>query len=206
MEQIEGLIGAVMIVCSIILVYQEFTKKDGGVNEDNIWREGRNDDRKSRNSEITQLPPALKEGFFISKERRILKHKWKKHVPWTRLANEVMCFTEPILRERGISKKPHITLRYYKNKSRMGVYFGGSQGMVIYVKSHSTIREFVDTVLHEICHHIQNRKKSNEFKYYDDYTRRYGYYNNPLEVESRRFAKDLAPDCLEHLYQKRMIS
>lgn len=153
------------------------------------------------------LPPGCKAGWFTSREHRILNYDWQKKVSWTRLAREILWFTGPYLAEKGIQYYPGITLRYYSHKTKAGYYHNGIKDIVIYVRSHTTIKEFVDTVLHEVCHHIQNHEQAKQFnKLYDAYTDRFGYYDNPFEVESRRFAGEHTTACLEHLYRKNIIS
>ena len=38
----------------------------------------------------------------------------------------------------------------------MGCYDGSQDHITIYLKNHTDIPSIVDTVLHEVCHHIQN--------------------------------------------------
>lgn len=136
---------------------------------------------------------------------RMLRRDWKTNVPWAKLAREIMWFTGSVLRENKISHYPDITLRYYKHRRWAGVYYGGTQEIVVYLKNHSTVGEFVDTVLHEVCHHIQNKGKNREYRKYSEYNSKYGYHNNPLEVESRQFAREHTAACLAYLEKKQLI-
>lgn len=145
-----------------------------------------------------------KRWFWWSKKRFFLRKHWKSNIPMSRLAREILYYTGPILSRKGIKYYPELTIRYYRSKSRMGEY-NSTNRIVIYLKNHTTISEFADTVLHEICHHIQNAHNGQEFKKYTIYNESFGYWDNPLEVESRRFAKEQLVDCLEYLYERKYI-
>ena len=85
-------------------------------------------------------------------------------------------------------------------------YYGNQNSITVYVKGHLSVEELVDTVLHEICHHIQKVASIKEFKKYDRYSSEFGYFNNPLEIESREFAKKWAMPCISYLLQKKIIA
>lgn len=157
--------------------------------------------------ERLELPAGCKSGWFVSREERILRYDWKKKVSWVRLAKEIMWFTNSELNDKGIKYFPTITLRYYAHKKVSGVYYSRQKEIIIYVNNHEKLKHFVDTVLHETCHHIQNSNQEKQFnKLYDEYTSEFGYNDNPFEVESRKFARERTADCLEYLYRKNIIS
>lgn len=87
----------------------------------------------------------------------------------------------------------------------MGWYNGNHNVVRIYVNNHNNIPDLVNTVLHEICHHIQNHDHNGHFRYYDDYQETYGYFNNPLEVDSRAFADRWTHECLVFLKNENVI-
>ena len=53
---------------------------------------------------------------------------------------------------------------------------------------------------------IQNKSKKKEFKRYGHYTNKYGYRNNPLEIDSRDFAKKNTMSCIKYLESRKIIS
>ena len=63
----------------------------------------------------------------------------------------------------------------------------------------------VSSILHELAHHYQTyRNGPGEFdRKYDEYTRAYGYINNPYEVEAREFEIRWWPD-FERLLKKKL--
>jgi hypothetical protein len=88
----------------------------------------------------------------------------------------------------------------------MGCYDGSQDHITIYLKNHNDIPSIVDTVLHEVCHHIQNKSRKKEYKLYGHYTKKYGYRNNPLEIDSRDFAKKNTKSCIKYLENRKIIS
>jgi hypothetical protein len=133
------------------------------------------------------------------------RKKWRSKIPYAQLIREVVYFTGPVLSEKGIKKYPEIKICYYENKKWMGVFTSFNNEVRVYLKSHQNIPSLVDTVLHEVAHYIQNTSGKKEFKYYGHYNDVYGYEKNPLEVDSRRFAKKWTNDCLRYLAEKRWI-
>ena len=63
----------------------------------------------------------------------------------------------------------------------------------------------INLILHELAHHYQtSRDGAEEFdRKYDEYTRTYGYLNNPYEVEAREFEMKWWPD-FERLLKKKL--
>ena len=88
----------------------------------------------------------------------------------------------------------------------MGCYDGSQDHITIYLKNHTDIPSIVDTVLHEVCHHIQNHSRKKEFKLYEQYSEKYGHRNNPLEIDSRDFAKKNTMPCIKYLESKNIIT
>ena len=65
-------------------------------------------------------------------------------------------------------------------------YFDRDKNLInINVKSHKTLVSICDTVIHEFVHWLQN------LKYYHRYEKKYGYDNNPYELEAITVAKQL---------------
>ena len=134
------------------------------------------------------------------------KKRWHSTVPYAKLIREMVYFTKPILMEKNIHQFPEIRIYYYEHKRNMGVYHGIDDKICIYLKNHDSIESLADTVLHEVAHHIQNNSDNKQFKLYDHYSEHYGQYNNPLEVESRKFAKKWVKPCVDYLSSMNFIS
>jgi len=133
-------------------------------------------------------------------------NKWKLNVPYTKLVKEIIAFSGEILLMEKIKYYPSFEIKYYKSKKMMGYYDGSQDHITIYLKNHTDIPSIVDTVLHEVCHHIQNNSRKKEFKLYDHYSKKFGYINNPLEIDSRDFAKKNSIQCIKYLESKNIIS
>lgn len=125
-------------------------------------------------------------------------------VPYTKLINETMYYTGSILYENKIKHYPVIDIRYYATKKWAGRYY--NQGtIIIYLKSNDNLIELVDTVLHEISHHISMKTQCEEYIQYDKLMVKYGYDNHPEEIKARKFASDHLKPCIEYLLSKGVI-
>jgi hypothetical protein len=98
------------------------------------------------------------------------------------------------------STKPSLTINYYSNKSRSGVYYSSTHDCVIYVNSHHNIQQVVNTVIHEYVHALQRSK--NFDKLYNKYQKEVGYDQNPFEIEAREISKKCEKDCLLWVYNR----
>ncbi len=132
--------------------------------------------------------------------------KWKANVPYTKLVKEIIHYTGTILYENKVKRFPTFDIKYYKSKKFMGVYYGSNDHISIYLKNHENIPSIVDTVLHEVARHIQNKSRNKEFKLYNSYSNSYGYRDNPLEIDSREFATKWTQHCLKYLESRKLIS
>ena len=127
--------------------------------------------------------------------------KYKLNTSYVQLCREVMKWTGPILVAEGIKYYPSITVRYNKSSKKMGIYVPSTNSIVIYLKSHEgNVAEICSTVLHEVKHHIQSKKDPN-FRKLMNY-KKYGYYNNRIEVEAREFELKHSKNCLADLCKK----
>ena len=131
---------------------------------------------------------------------------WNLIVPYTKLVKEIINFSGEFLLKEKIKYYPSFEIKYYKSKKMMGCYDGAQDHITIYLKNHKNIASIVDTVLHEVAHHIQNKSRKKEFKLYGHYTDKYGYRDNPLEIDSRDFAKKNTMDCIKYLESRKIIS
>jgi hypothetical protein len=148
----------------------------------------------------------LDEKKFSIKSLSIENKNWCLNVPYTKLVKEIISFSGEILLKEKIKYYPSIEVKYYKSKKMMGCYNGAEDHITIYLKNHKDIPSIVDTVLHEVCHHIQNKSRNKEYKLYGHYTKKYGYKNNPLEIDSRDFAKKNTKSCIKFLESRNVIS
>ena len=141
--------------------------------------------------------------------QKLFKNEKKKGlqsaVPYTVLVREIIQFTDSMLAEKKIKVFPSFTIRYYTHKKYMGVYCGLQSEIKIYIKNHDSVPAIVNTVLHEVAHYIQQKSKAKQFKQYNSYTLHHGYYDNPLEIEARQFAKKHAADCISYLQKRNII-
>jgi len=133
-------------------------------------------------------------------------NNWVLNVPYTKLVKEIISFSGEILLKEKIKYYPSIEIKYYKSKKMMGCYDGSQEHITIYLKNHNDIPSIVDTILHEVCHHIQNKSRKKEFKLYGQYSKKFGYRNNPLEIDSRDFAKKNLKNCIKYLESRNIIS
>ena len=127
--------------------------------------------------------------------------QWIPTAPYTHIVRETIGFCGGILHESGIRHFPSFTIRYYRHKKNAGVFNGE---VVIYLKSNADMEFLVNTTLHEVRHYMQS-VTDKQYKKYDDLTRDYGYWNNPLEVDARSFADRYTRDALKHLESKQLI-
>lgn len=125
----------------------------------------------------------MKSKFSITNKKYTLK------VPYTKLIQETMYYTGSILYENNIKHYPVIDVRYYGTKKWAGRYFNQGK-IIIYLKSNDNLIELIDTVLHEISHHISMKIRCEEYLIYDKLMVKYGYDNHPEEIKARKFASE----------------
>lgn len=101
------------------------------------------------------------------------------------------------------TKKPTVTVKYHQNKKVHGIYDSSTHGILIYINTHTTIRELTNTTIHEYVH---SRQKNRSFsRMYDLYNQSVGYQNNPFEVESRMVSKTKERECVMELVRSNRI-
>ena len=72
------------------------------------------------------------------------------------------------------------TTGFYDYRNR-GLYFSVEKLRVMRVP-------WTKSVLHEFCHHLQHARDPDTTQKYEEALKKYGYENNPYEVEAREFA------------------
>ncbi len=141
----------------------------------------------------------------VVREFRKENRGYKSNVPMTQLVHQTILFTNDILCKNGIKHFPSFEIRYYKHSKWAG--FHSNNGMItIYLKSHQTISQIVDTTLHEVSHHISMKVKNDSWVRYDELMKIYGYHNHPEELKARSFASKHLDDCLTYLENRKIIT
>lgn len=74
-----------------------------------------------------------------------------------------------------------------QKKSRMGYYDPFSNTLVIYRSAHKNLTEFIDTIIHEYVHYLQDHEE------YEVLSKSHGYKDHPHEIEAVSVAKKLTP-------------
>ena len=142
---------------------------------------------------------------FISNVQQSISNNYKLNTSKIQFCREVVQWTGPILRANGVKYYPSISVKYNSSPKYFGVYTYSANSITIYLKNHKgDLSEICSTVLHEVMHHIQS-KKDREFKKLLNY-KKYGYYNNRIEVEARAFEKQYCQICMIDLCKKGVIS
>ena len=118
------------------------------------------------------------------------------------VVKEVIHFSRDILIQKGVETLPSYILSQESSK-----YMGSFDGslIIVYVNNQSSLKDLIETSLHEIAHYLQKHTNANEFDKYEELTREYGYKKNPLEIEAQRFARLWRRPCKEYLYAKGVI-
>lgn len=137
--------------------------------------------------------------FLDGEHRRDLC--WVQNAPVTTIVNEAILSCNDILYNLDIDHFPSYRIYYYKHQKYFGVFDGE---VVIYTKNHQNVVELIDTVLHEVKHFIQS-EVDDDFKNYETYTKQYGIWDNPFEVDARQFAKENLNECLLYLEGKGLV-
>lgn len=135
-------------------------------------------------------------GLLFSKVNNL-----KINVTYVGYCREVLKWTGPILYDHGIKYYPNLVLRYSKSEKHLGLYNPNNNTIIIYLKNHKGadfVSQLTKTVLHETYHHIQS-KTDPAFTKLTNY-KKYGYYNNRIEVEARNFENAHYKKCVKKLY------
>ena len=92
---------------------------------------------------------------------------------------------------------PTIILKNDKRvKNMYGFYM--DQNITIHLSTIQTTRQMVSTIIHEYCHYLQSPRISAFTKYWK-LNDKFGYNNNPFEIEARQLAEKYRIQCLKSL-------
>ena len=128
-----------------------------------------------------------------------------RKVTYSKLIHETIFYTGGLLNQNKIKQYPTVDIRYYKHSKWGGLHYGNGK-VVIYTKSHKDVHEIVNTVLHEIGHHLQMKTDPKEYNRYNEYEKIHGYWFNPCEIYARDFSTKHLQPCIEYLESKGIIS
>lgn len=83
----------------------------------------------------------------------------------------------------------------WKKSECAGLYQYQDNEITIFVKEHLTVRDLIDTVIHEYTHYKQPMSK------YSKLLKKNGYKNHPLEIEAIHKAKTFRKECWHNIKQ-----
>ncbi len=93
---------------------------------------------------------------------------------------------------------PYLHIYPRKRSECYGEYSSSPHAIEIYAAECDTLRRFVDTIIHEYTHSCQGWVGVK----YSAYNRKFGYRNNPFEIEARKVAKETRTDCIRFLRER----
>jgi len=105
---------------------------------------------------------------------------------------------------KGKRTGPRLLLRYYRHRKVMGTYQQRSKTITLYWGSHASLKEVVNTLIHEYQHFLDIRT-SQEDKAYDKELKQIGYQDNSYEKRARQVADRWEKACIQALAQKGFI-
>lgn len=94
---------------------------------------------------------------------------------------------------------PTIILKNDKRvKNMYGFYM--DQNITIHLSTIQTTRQMVSTIIHEYCHYLQSPRISAFTKYWK-LNDKFGYNNNPFEIEARQFESLYLNSCYNYILE-----
>lgn len=94
---------------------------------------------------------------------------------------------------------PTIILKNDKRvKNMYGFYM--DQNITIHLSTTKTTRQMVSTIIHEYCHYLQSPRISRFTKYWK-LNDKFGYNNNPFEIEARQFESLYLNSCYNYILE-----
>lgn len=95
------------------------------------------------------------------------------------------------------TKKPTVTVKYHQNKKVHGTYNPSTHEIIVYINTHTTIRELTNTVVHEYIHARQMNRSFDRL--YKEQNNTVGYLKNLYEVESRIISSKNEKKCIKDI-------
>ena len=139
----------------------------------------------------------------------VYQHIHTKDIPISQLSIPKTTYTQLVIDychtnlNTGKTKKPVGVVKYNKNKTTHGVYYPSSNQIVVYVNTHTHLKELTNTIIHEYVHSTQKNRTFNSM--YDHYNQSVGYQNNPFEIESRKVSEQYDNQCVKYLVDRYQI-
>lgn len=99
---------------------------------------------------------------------------------------------------------PHLLLRYYQHRKVMGTYQQRSKTITLYWGSHASLKEVVNTLIHEYQHFLDIRTNQ-EDKSYDKELKQIGYQDVSYEKRARQVADRWEKACFQDLAKKGLL-
>lgn len=99
---------------------------------------------------------------------------------------------------------PHLLLRYYRHRKVMGTYQQRSKTITLYWGSHASLKEVVNTLIHEYQHFLDIRTNQ-EDKAYDKELKQIGYQEVSYEKRARQVADRWEKACFQDLAKKGLL-
>lgn len=94
---------------------------------------------------------------------------------------------------------PTIILKNDKRvKNMYGFYM--DQNITIHLSTTKTTRQMVSTIIHEYCHYLQSPRICGFTKYWK-LNDKFGYTNNPFEIEARQFESLYLNSCYNYILE-----
>jgi len=103
-----------------------------------------------------------------------------------------------------VTRLPEVTIRYYKHRKWVGLYFQPSKHITIYWNGHSNLISIINTVIHEYQHFLDLRNNMDSQEYAKELAR-VGYYDNLYEKKARKTADNWERQCYEAMVKKGVI-
>jgi hypothetical protein len=103
-----------------------------------------------------------------------------------------------------ITRLPQVTIRYYKHRKWVGLYFQPSKHITIYWNGHPNLISIINTVIHEYQHFLDLRNTKDDQEYAKEFAR-VGYYENLYEKRARKTADNWERQCYEAMVKKGVI-
>uniref|UniRef100_UPI0040480F4A hypothetical protein n=1 Tax=Algoriphagus sp. TaxID=1872435 RepID=UPI0040480F4A len=126
-------------------------------------------------------------------------------VPKVVFAREVICWCMQHLGlPKGRKTGPRLLLRYYRHRKLMGTYHQSSKTITLYWGSHASLREVVNTLIHEYQHFLDIRT-SQEDRAYDKELKQIGYQDVSYEKRARQVADRWEKACFQDLAKKGLL-